>query len=100
MSDSRNKELLNKYRNAILYSLQFEKNALQAMSFDGYQNTGIKYPDRGIETSAMLWKPDRIYPSMKVQTERQRRAIGHIGSKTDIRLSSAMSTSALCVRKR
>ncbi len=57
VSDSRNKELLNKYRNAIIYSLQFERNALQAMSFDGYENTGIRYPDRGIETTLFdaLW---------------------------------------------
>ena len=51
LSDERNKELLTKYRNAILYSLQFERKALQTMSFDGYENTGIKYPDRGIDTT-------------------------------------------------
>lgn len=51
VSDNRNTALLVKYRNAIIYSLQFERNALQNMSYDGYDNTGIKYPDRGIETT-------------------------------------------------
>jgi len=51
VSDGRNKMLLTKYRNAIIYSLQFERNALQNMSYEGYDNTGIKYPDRGIETT-------------------------------------------------
>ena len=51
LSDERNRALLTIYQNAILFALQFERNALQAMSFEGYENTGIKYPDRAIETT-------------------------------------------------
>ncbi len=45
ISDKRNKELLAKYQNAIVYSLQFVRNELQNMSYEGYENTGINYPD-------------------------------------------------------
>ena len=51
LSDKRNKKLLEKYKNAILYSLNFVRNELQNMSYEGYENSGIKYPDRGIETT-------------------------------------------------
>lgn len=51
VSDSRNAIPLGKYRNAIIYSLQFERNALQNMSYEGYNNTGIKYPEHWIETT-------------------------------------------------
>lgn len=51
LSDSRNEELLHKYQNAIIYSLQFAKNELQNMSYIGYENTGINYPDPNVETT-------------------------------------------------
>lgn len=51
LSDSRNEELLRKYQNAIIYSLQFAKNELQNMSYLGYENTGINYPDPNVETT-------------------------------------------------
>lgn len=51
VSDRRNAELLEKYRNAVLYSLQFAKNELQNMSFEGYENNGIQYPDPRVETT-------------------------------------------------
>ena len=50
LTDKRNEEKLNKYKNAIIYSLNFIHNAMQNMSFEGYENTGIKFPDAGIET--------------------------------------------------
>lgn len=51
LSDRRNQELLAKYQNAILYSLRFLKNELQNMSFEGYENNGIRYPESNYETT-------------------------------------------------
>lgn len=51
LSDHRNEELLKKYRSAISYSLQFVTNELQNMNCEGYENNGIKYPERSIETT-------------------------------------------------
>ena len=50
LTDNRNDEKLNKYKNAIIYSLTFLRNAMQNMSFKGYENTGIKHPTPNIET--------------------------------------------------
>ena len=41
-TDPVNKEKLQKYKNAINYSLKFIHNALQNMNFEGYDNTGIE----------------------------------------------------------
>lgn len=51
LSDSRNKDALKKYQNAIIYSLGFMKNELQNMSCIGFENTGLKYPQKDIETT-------------------------------------------------
>ena len=51
LSDSRNRTVLEKYQNAILYSLEFLRNELQNMSYEGYENSGIKYSERWIETT-------------------------------------------------
>ena len=51
LTDDRNKDLLDKYRHAIVYSLSFVRNEYQSMSYEGYDNTGIKYPDRYTETT-------------------------------------------------
>ena len=53
LSDKRNIPLLEKYRNAIRYALQFTKNELQNMSYEGYENNGIKHPEPGIETTLL-----------------------------------------------
>lgn len=53
VSDRRNIELLAKYRNAILYSLQFVRNELQNMSFEGYENNGLQYPEANYETTLL-----------------------------------------------
>lgn len=45
LSNPENENKLKKYKNAILYALRFLHNAMQNMSFEGYENTGIKYPD-------------------------------------------------------
>lgn len=54
LSDERNQEKLDKYKNAILYSLHFLHNSLQTMNFDGFENTGIEYPDRNVETDLYI----------------------------------------------
>lgn len=51
LSDSRNNILLEKYQNAILYSLSYLRNGLQNMSFDGFDNTGIKHSEEWLETT-------------------------------------------------
>lgn len=49
-----NQRKLEKYKNAILYALGFLQNSLQSMSFDGFENTGMAYPDRNIETDLYI----------------------------------------------
>lgn len=51
LSDKRNTKLLEKYKNAIRYSLSFLKNELQNMSWEGYKNNGIKHPESWLETT-------------------------------------------------
>ena len=51
LSDNRNAKLLTKYQHAIRYTLQFVRNELQNMSYEGYENNGIKYPDPCLETT-------------------------------------------------
>jgi hypothetical protein len=59
LSDERNMEKLNLYENAIRYSLTFLHERLQNMDNDEYTNTGIFYPEGGLETELYieLWKP-------------------------------------------
>lgn len=54
LSDRENLPILEKYQNAILYALEFERNAMQSMSYDGEANTGIRYPDSGHETTLFI----------------------------------------------
>lgn len=51
LSDPRNHTALEKYKNAIVYSLGFLRNELQNMSYEGYENNGIKYSESWIETT-------------------------------------------------
>lgn len=51
LSDSRNYPVLEKFRNAIVYSLQFFRNALQNMSYEKYENSGLKYPNKQFEST-------------------------------------------------
>lgn len=44
-SDERNVENLEKIQNAFKFAFGFYHNALQNISFYGYENTGIRYPD-------------------------------------------------------
>lgn len=43
LSNKTNEVKLEKYRNAIKYSLTFLINSMRSMELDGYENTGIKY---------------------------------------------------------
>lgn len=52
-TDPVNKGKLQKYKNAINYSLKFIHNALQNMSFEGYDNTGI---ENNIESNDNLFE--------------------------------------------
>lgn len=51
LSDDRNNTALEKFKNAVVYSLGFLRNELQNMSCDGYENNGIKHPESWIETT-------------------------------------------------
>lgn len=59
LSDPQNAPALEKYKNAILYSLNFLRNALQNMSFEGYENSGLKHPGkyRGMTLFDILYSP-------------------------------------------
>lgn len=54
LSNADNRKKLEKYKTAIMYSLDFLKNSLQEMNFDGFENTGIEYPDRRMETNLYI----------------------------------------------
>lgn len=51
LSDPYNNTALEKYKNAVIYSLGFLRNELQNMSFEGFENTGIKFPESWLETT-------------------------------------------------
>lgn len=50
LTDKRNESKLEKYKNAIEYSLGFLHQSLQSMSFNSFETTGIKYPDPSLES--------------------------------------------------
>lgn len=54
LTKEENKEKLEKYRGAILYSMDFLITGMQNMSFEEFENSGIKYPDASIETFLFL----------------------------------------------
>lgn len=51
LSNEWNQVAMNKYKNAIRYSLGFLKNELQNMSYEGYENNGLMHPEKCIETT-------------------------------------------------
>lgn len=53
LSDPYNNDALEKYKNAVVYSLEFLRNELQNMSYEGYENTGIKFPESWLETTLL-----------------------------------------------
>lgn len=54
LSNPINEIKMNLYKNALKYAVEFEHNRLQYMSFEGYDNTGLVYPERNIETSLYI----------------------------------------------
>lgn len=54
MTKEENKEKLEKYRGAILYSMDYLITGMQNMSFEEFENSGIKFPDASIETFLFL----------------------------------------------
>lgn len=59
LTNEQNSEELEKYKNAIKYALPFMRNAIQNMSFMGYENTGIKNLKEGWEID-LFTELDRI----------------------------------------
>ncbi len=53
LSNSENKEKMELYLNALKYSIQFEHNSIQHMSCDGFENNGLLYPEKNIQTSLL-----------------------------------------------
>ncbi len=51
LSDFQNNVALEKYRNAVEYSLHFLRNELQNMTYEGYENNGIRHPETWLETT-------------------------------------------------
>ena len=62
LSDSRNNIALEKYQNAVLYTLKFLRNELQNMSYEGFENSGIQYPEVSLQTT-LFDEIGVIYPN-------------------------------------
>lgn len=54
LTNPHNQALLEKYKNAIIYSLTFVHNSLQNMSQEGAENTGIVHKDPNAETELFV----------------------------------------------
>lgn len=54
ISNKKNKLLMDKFKNAILYSINFYHNSLQNMSFYGFKNTGIKFKSENFEFNTLF----------------------------------------------
>lgn len=61
LSDPTNLPKLEKYKNAIIYSLDFYRNALQNMCFEGVENTGI-YHESIHSWNDLFTELSSIYP--------------------------------------
>lgn len=68
ISDPKNQSLYERYCNAFKHAIQFRHNALQNMSYQGYENSGIKYPERNIETTLL----NELYSPCSHSEERQK----------------------------
>ena len=51
LTDPRNTIFLEKYQNAVIYSLGFLRNELQHMTCEGFLNSGIAHREVGVETT-------------------------------------------------
>jgi hypothetical protein len=54
LSNPQNKFKMNLYLNAIKYAIAFEHNSMQSMSIEGFENNGLLYFERSIETSLYI----------------------------------------------
>ncbi|MCY6482820.1 hypothetical protein OW763_00410 [Clostridium aestuarii] len=54
LSNLRNQNKLNLYLNALKYAITFEHNRLQNMSWTGFHNNGLLYPEENVETSLYI----------------------------------------------
>ena len=50
----KNSDALSKYKNALKLAIGFHHALLQNMSYDDYSNTGVQYPERGVEGETLL----------------------------------------------
>ena len=49
----KNKRVLNKYRNALRYAISFHHTAVQNVSYEGYENNGLRFPESNYETTLL-----------------------------------------------
>ncbi|PLR76141.1 hypothetical protein CU633_17275 [Bacillus sp. V3-13] len=54
LSNPKNKIKMNLYLNALKYAIEFEHNSMQNMSYEGFENNGLLYSERNIETSLYI----------------------------------------------
>lgn len=54
LSNPRNQDKMNLYLNALKYAIEFEHNSMQNMSYEGFENNGLLYPEKNIETSLYI----------------------------------------------
>lgn len=68
LSNPKNKIKMNLYLNALKYAIEFEHNRMQNMSYKGFENNGLIYFERNIETSLYI----ELY-SPRSRSDEQRR---------------------------
>lgn len=54
LTNPENKNLMNLYLNALKYAIEFEHNSLQNMSYKGFENNGLIYYKKNVETSLFM----------------------------------------------
>ncbi|MFX4263425.1 hypothetical protein ACOBQJ_14670 [Pelotomaculum propionicicum] len=54
LSDTHNRNKINSYLNALKYAITFEHNSMQNMSYVGFENNGLLYPEKNTETSLYI----------------------------------------------
>lgn len=54
LSNLKNQDKMNLYLNALKYAISFEHNSMQNMSYEGFENNGLLYPKKNIETSLYI----------------------------------------------
>lgn len=53
LSNHDNQEKMDLYLSVLKYAIKFEHNSIQNMSYDGFENNGLLYPQNNIETSLL-----------------------------------------------